>query len=126
MTYTGEVADNTVNPGSELAPKSTSLESKNELPTTAISLDISYAGFSPNTFTVDSNNPVTLAITSVDDRAHVLIFDDPILKAVKFGVIGGETRAMTFSAPSTPDTYTFFCEVPNHKDRGEVGTMVVR
>jgi len=126
MTYTGEMADNTVEPGSALAPKSVIVNSKNELPVTAINLDISSSGFFPNTFTVEANSPVTLALTSVDNSAHVIAFDDPILKAVKFGVIGGEIRAMTFAAPSTPGTYSFFCEVPGHKEREEIGTMVVK
>jgi uncharacterized cupredoxin-like copper-binding protein len=35
-----------------------------------------------------------------------------------------ETRAITFQAPE-PGEYEFYCDVPGHEARGEVGTMIV-
>lgn len=125
MTYEGKVADNSVAPGSALAPKQTQSITKAELPAGTISLNVSAAGFSPKEFSVTAGAPVNLSLTSTDKQVHVFMFDDISLKAVAIGVMPGETKAMTFNAPGA-GTYTFRCDVPEHKQRGEVGTMTVK
>jgi len=125
MTYTGEVTDNSAEPGSSLSPKSALVDDNMILPSGTFQLEVSANGFFPNEITVESGQPVTISLTSIDGGAHVIAFSDPKLKGINFGVIGGETRAMTFNAPET-GSYQFFCQVPGHKDRGEEGVMIVR
>lgn len=125
LTYEGEVADNGAAPGSAEAPKVTQALTKDELTADTIMLDCDSQGFTPNQITAQAGKPTTLSLTSVDDQVHVLRFEDPALNAVYLGVMPGETRAITFNAP-VPGNYPFFCEVPEHKDRGEVGVMIVR
>jgi len=91
--------------------------------TSTLSLTVTAAGFIPNEFTVISGETITLEFTSTD-RTHVLKFDDPILEGVAIGVAGRETRTITFEAPITGD-YTFYCDVPGHRGRGEIGVMHV-
>lgn len=124
LTDSGEEADNTALPGSPDAPKQSRALEEDEIPASAVKLSISAEGFSPNEFTVDSGDLVTISITSLD-KTHVFKFDDESLKAVAVGVGGGETRAITFNAPSAGD-YTFFCDVPGHRGRGETGVMHVK
>ncbi len=125
MTYEGEVADNTVAPGSAEAPKVTQALDKTDLTSDAININGSAAGFSPKEISARAGAPTTISLTAIDDQVHVLRFDDPVLNAISLGVMPGETRAITFNAPAA-GTYTFFCEVPGHKDRGETGVMTVR
>lgn len=120
----GEEADNTALPGSPSAPKQSRSLTEEEVPNEAVKLEVSAAGFSPNEFTVNAGEVVILAITSTD-KTHVFKFDDESLKAVAVGVAGGETRAITFNAPVAGD-YTFFCDVPGHRGRGETGVMHVK
>jgi plastocyanin len=124
LTSGGEAADNTALPGSPDAPKQSRSLSEEEIPETAIKLSVSASGFTPSEFTVNANDVVTLSLTSTD-RTHVFKFDDASLRAVAIGVAGDETRAITFKAPAAGD-YTFYCDVPGHRGRGETGVMHVK
>ncbi len=126
VTRTGVVTKNNVTPGSPEAPQQSAPIVPSQVPS-AIKLTVTAAsGFVPNTFTVQAGKAVTIAVTSGDTQTHVFMFDDPLLSAVAIGVGPGETRAITFNAPSTPGTYAFHCDVPGHKARGEVGKMIVQ
>lgn len=123
----GQVTKNDVAMTSPLAPSETPAISKEALPETAISLDVTAAGFSPKEFTVKPGQPVTLAITAVDS-IHNLVFEDASLSAVGMGAYKGQTRAITFNAPTKAGEYVFYCNVGGvvHKNRGEVGKMIVK
>jgi len=123
LTSGNAPVDNTALPGSPDAPKQSRSLSEEEVPETAIKLSVSANGFSPNEFTVNANDVVTFSLTSTD-RTHVFKFDDASLRGVAIGVAGDETRAITFKAPAAGD-YTFYCDVPGHRDRGETGVMHV-
>jgi len=125
LTPTGEAVQNDVAPLTPDAPKQTGPIAKEQLSNEVVKLEVSTAGFSPKEFTVNSGDPVTFALTSMDQYMHVLVFDDASLKAVANGVGPGETRAMTFNAPAAGE-YTFRCGVPGHAARGEVGKMIVK
>ena len=124
LTPGGEPVDNTSLPGSPDAPKQSRSLSDGEIPEKAVQLIVSASGFSPNEFDVMSGEVVTLSLTSAD-RTHVFKFDDASLQAVAIGVAGNETRAITFNAPVAGD-YTFYCDVPGHRGRGETGVMHVK
>ncbi len=124
LTPAGEAVDNTALPGSPDAPKQSRSLSEEEVPETAIQLTVSASGFSPNEFDVKSGDVVTLSVTSAD-RTHVFKFDDASLQGVAVGIAGNETRAITFKAPAEGD-YTFYCDVPGHRGRGETGVMHVK
>lgn len=124
LTSKGTPADNTALPGSPEAPKQSRSLSKKEIPSSAVKLTVTAKGFVPNEFTVKAGQVVTLSLTS-GDKTHVFKFDDPKLKAVAIGIAGNETRAITFNAPAAGD-YTFFCDVPGHRARGETGVMHVK
>jgi len=124
LTPNGEVVNNEALPGSPTAPKQSRALSEAEIPEEAIKLTASASGFSPNEFTVKEGAAVTLSVTS-GDRTHVFKFDDPSLQGVAVGIASNETRAITFKAPAAGD-YSFFCDVPGHRDRGETGVMHVK
>lgn len=112
-------------PNSVNSPRQTPAVAKDEVPASAIKLDISATGWSPNEFTVKAGAPITISVTSIDGFSHSIRFDDSLLSAVAIGVSPNETRAMTFNAPIAGE-YSFRCDVPGHKNRGEVGLMIVQ
>jgi len=124
LTQEGKPADNTALPGSPDAPKQSRSLEETEVPENAVKLTVSATGFLPNEFTVNAGEVVTLSVTS-EDKTHVFKFDGASLQGVAVGVAGSETRAITFNAPEKGD-YTFYCDVPGHRARGETGVMHVK
>lgn len=124
LILSDESIDNAAFPGSPNAPKQSGSLTEREIPKKAIRLTISANGFLPNEFSVKSGDIVTLSIISTD-RTHVFKFDDLSLRGVAIGVTGGEIRAITFKAPFIIGDYTFYCDVPGHRTRGETGVMYV-
>ena len=90
--------------------------------TPGASIIIGSGGISPNTFTVAPKAPVSLTFTSVDNRAHEIVFSDASLKIAKLEIAAGETKSLTFDAPQ-PGEYVFHCDVAGHER--ETGRMVV-
>lgn len=124
VTPAGEIVDNEALPGSTQAPQQSRSLSEQEVPKGAVKLKVSELGFDPNEFTVRTGQVVTLSVSS-GDRTHVFKFDDPGLQAVAVGIASEETRAITFKAPGKGD-YSFYCDVPGHRGRGESGVMHVK
>jgi plastocyanin len=126
VTQAGEPVKNDAPAISPEAPKQTLPVEKEKLSDKVIKLDISSTGFDPNEFTVKSGEPVTLSVTSADSSMHVFVFEDPSLQGINITTsTGGETRAITFNAPSKPGEYKFYCWMRGHADKGEVGKMIV-
>ena len=128
VTPAGEPVKLNVQPSAPEAPKeSAPIASADAVADDAytVKLSVSSAGFVPDTFTVKSGQLVNFVLTSTDDFTHVFVFDDKALLATALGVAGGETRVKSWNAPA-PGEYTFRCDVPGHKNRGEVGTMIVQ
>ncbi len=109
------------------APQQTGPINKNTLSAKVVKIDISLEkGMVPAEFTVAKGAPISIAISSVDKWTHIFKFEDPSLSAVAIGVSPGETRAMTFNAPTKAGEYKFYCDLPSHASRGEVGKMIVK
>ena len=100
--------------------------SAGEVPEGAIKIVMSAKGIDPSSFTVKRGQKVTLSITSGDKWTHIFKFEDKSLSKVAIGLSPHETRAITFYAPDTAGDYTYYCDVPGHKARGEVGKMIVK
>ena len=111
-------------PMSPEAPQQSDPISEADLPASAVKIAMTRdGGFSPSSFSVSPGQAVTLSATSEDAYTHVFAFRDAELSAVAIGVGPGETRAITFNAPTTEGSYEFYCNVPGHS--AEVGTMIV-
>jgi plastocyanin len=122
----GRATVNNVSPTSPLAPAETGPVKKENLAASVVKLDVNASGYTPKEFTVKPGAPVTIALTSVDDSVHSLVFADPSLAALGVGVYSKETRAITFNAPKQAGTYVFYCNVGSHRSRGEEGKMIVK
>ena len=78
--------------------------------------------FVPNKITVNQGDQVTFVMTNVGGT-HDLIIDD---LSVKTPVIKtGEVGTATFTADKT-GTFKYYCDIPGHKAKGMVGTLIVQ
>lgn len=109
------------------APQQTGPVNKEDLAASVIQLEMNLEkGITPAEFTVNRGEAVSISVSSTDQWTHIFKFEDPALRAVAIGVSSGETRGMSFNAPSQPGEYRFFCDLPGHANRGEVGKMIVK
>ena len=125
VTDTGEAVRTDVVATSPEAPRQTVPVTKDQVAENSIFIDVSASGYSPNEFTVKAGEAITLALTSTDQWSHNIKFEDPSLRSAGTAVSAGTTRAISFNAPTTPGEYVFFCDIPGHRNRGEVGKMIV-
>jgi plastocyanin len=124
VTATGQATDNTARPMSDTAPKQTSFLDKSTLPSGLTKITIANGTFSPSTFTTTVGAPTTFSLTGGDSLSHVIAFDDTSLNAIAILVGPGQTKAITFNAPSKAGSYTFRDASPS--DKPAVGTMIVK
>ncbi len=125
LTSNGLPADNTVLPGSPTAPAQSMPLKNNEIPKGAIKLNISGEGFKPKEINAKAGKVTVISLTSTEDNAHALRFEDKSLQAIRIVVNGNQTRATVFNAPEAGN-YVFYCEMPHHRDNGETGVMHVK
>jgi plastocyanin len=132
---TGRVVDNQgqeilndVKPSGPGAPSASFPLTEDQIPKSAIRLQVTSTSFSPNEFTVNRGQAVNLAVTNVNETtfSELLRFDDPSLKAVVVGVSKGDTISITFNAPTIAGEYTFYSDMLNSRGRGSVGKMIVK
>lgn len=123
---TGKAVDNSAEPMQPNAPQQSNAIAKETIPTTAVKITATSGGFSPNTFTVRPNAPVTVSITSGDTATYVFAFDDPTLQAVAVGVGPGETRVIAFNAPAKSGEYIFYNNVGPRRPSQISGKMIVK
>jgi plastocyanin len=95
--------------------------------------------FQPDTIEVQAGAEVTLTLINHGNAEHVwLILDKDHELTLPYNaddsefalartiadVTGRET--FTFTAPSEPGEYTILCSIPEHAEKGMIGTLVVR
>jgi hypothetical protein len=129
LTETGKIANNEAQAGSQEAPQqSFPIANKEELPKSTIKLDVTSSSFTPNTFTVNRGQVVSLAVSNVNETtfSEIFRFDDPSLSGVVLGLAKGETKTITFNAPTKAGEYSFFSDMFDHRAQGAVGKMIVK
>lgn len=124
----GAAVNNAAQAATGDAPQSSFPISKEDLPSSAIKLDVTSNSFSPNEFTVKKGQAVNLAITNVNTStfSEVFRFDDPGLSGVVIGLAKGETKSITFNAPTKAGEYAFYSSMFDHRAQGAVGKMIVQ
>lgn len=80
--------------------------------------------FNPETITVVSGQPVTLAFKNTGVLPHDLITEGAEKNARLVNVTSGREQKATFLA-NKPGTYNVVCSQPGHKEAGMVGKIVV-
>lgn len=78
----------------------------------------------PRSFMVEYPSEASLTITSGDNQAHEIVFENPEVGIDKTAVAAGESKKVNFKTPK-PGQYAFSCSVAGHKEKGEVGELIV-
>lgn len=128
ITQSGDAVANDVSAGSQAAPQSSFPIDAAELPKSTIKLAVNSTSFTPNEFTVNRGQAVSLAVTNVNTNTFsaILRFDDPSLSSVVIGLSKDETRSITFNAPDKAGEYTFYNAMFDHRSQGAAGKMIVK
>lgn len=71
---------------------------------------------------VKAGEPVTLVFENDGALEHGLVIDDMGVEIVH--VMPGHSGTATFT-PGKPGAYTFYCDVPGHREAQMVGTLIV-
>ena len=82
--------------------------------------------FQPNTFTAAKPGAtITVDLKNAGATIHSLISPQMGL-ATKKDVPAGGSGSVTFTVPSQPGTYFFWCPEPGHAEAGMVGQVQVK
>ncbi len=79
--------------------------------------------FDPNTINASPGQTINLTVKNIGSVQHTWVLDQG---NVKLTIDPGQTVSKTFTAPSTPGTYQFYCDLPGHKEAGMVGQLIVK
>ncbi|HLE29503.1 MAG TPA: cupredoxin domain-containing protein [Anaerolineales bacterium] len=90
--------------------------------TTGVTVKAEDLKFTPNTLTAKVGDSVTVNLQNAGALEHSFIIDEFSVRLE--GVQPGQTGSVSFT-PSAAGTYTFYCDVPGHKEAGMVGTLTV-
>lgn len=109
---------------SQEVPKQSVVIKPEEVPTGSIIIVGTDNGFEPNEFFVSPGQEFILTLTAQSVSPVVLTFYDPTMAAVSIGCGPGDTRYVTFEAPTKTGEYIFVNDVFGKRD--QVGKMIVR
>lgn len=79
--------------------------------------------FSPNTINVNKGDTVKVTFTNTGKFPHNFTISE--LNVASKTISPGQSDTVTFVADKA-GTFTYFCSVPTHKDKGMVGTLTVQ
>lgn len=85
-----------------------------------ISMEAGNFSFSPNTINAKPGDKIKITFTK-NIGFHTFVIDEIEVKhAIKQG------ESLIFTAPSTPGSYAFYCDVGSHKTNGMEGVLIVK
>lgn len=79
--------------------------------------------FDPATMTVAAGSEVSIHLVNAGAIEHDFSLDE---SDVDEALDGGDEDDFTFTAPSEPGTYEYYCSVPGHAQAGMKGELVVQ
>jgi len=79
--------------------------------------------FSPKTLTVNKGDTVKIVFTNDGKYPHNFMITELNVKGKT--ISPGESDTVTFTADKA-GTFTYFCSIPTHKDKGMTGTITVQ
>ncbi len=96
--------------GVDISSTSSSQDSTNSLPQSALTITIQPSGYTPRNLTVKAGSLVTLRLTNADAYTCAQAFTIPKL-GIQRTVAPGQSAVVTFVAPATPGKLTFSCSM---------------
>lgn len=121
---------NTDQPGLQTSPQSSFPMTIENLPINVIHLEINSNSITPNTFTVEKNQIVLLALTNTNTSTYSAVFRfyDTKLSAIAVGVGQNQTKMIIFKAynVSPGEEIGFYNSMFNHAELGATGSMKIK
>lgn len=84
-----------------------------------VDMEATNFSFSPNVIKASAGDRVSLTFTK-NSGFHTFVIDEIDLE---FAIAQGEV--LNFTAPNTPGSYTFYCDIGSHRAQGMEGTLIV-
>lgn len=78
----------------------------------------------PNTILAGPGDKITLTIRNNGNTVHTFV--SPAMNVAQTDVPIQKTSTVSFSAPSAPGAYQFWCNIPGHAEAGMVGQVIVQ
>ena len=78
----------------------------------------------PNTLIAKAGDKITLTVKNTGNTAHTIL--SPALNLNQTDVPIQKTTTVSFTAPSAPGAYQFWCNIPGHAEAGMVGEVIVQ
>ncbi len=83
--------------------------------------------YTPNEIRVQPGQAVSIQLTNNGDKEHNIEFELPSgEKELEQNLQAGQSGTLSFTAPQESGSYTFYCPVDNHKEKGMTGTLIVQ
>ncbi len=89
----------------------------------SVTITASEFKFDPATIDASPGQSINLTVKNNGTIQHTWVLAQA---NVKLTIDPGKTATQTFSAPSTPGSYQFECDIAGHKEAGMVGQLVVK
>lgn len=80
--------------------------------------------FRPADLRAAAGTEVTLVYANPDAVPHDFVLEDGDVTA-HIAVLPGKTATIRFPAPQQSGSYTFYCNLPGHREAGMAGTLLV-
>ena len=82
--------------------------------------------YQPNEIRVQAGQKLSIQLLNQGEEEHSIEFELPGgEKELPNPVPAGQSAILEFYAPEQAGTYTFYCPVDDHKDKGMVGQLIV-
>jgi uncharacterized cupredoxin-like copper-binding protein len=79
----------------------------------------------PDTIIAKAGDKITLQVKNAGNTAHTFISPSLGVNSVEDVPIG-KTTPLSFTAPTAPGAYQFWCNIPGHAEAGMVGEVIVQ
>ena len=108
--------------GTEAVEETSLIPTQGEESPDTITISGSEFSYEPATISAKVGQTITIAYTNTGKYPHDFVIDE---LGVKSQVIkSGETDTFSFT-PTKAGTFSFYCSLPNHREKGMAGTIVV-
>lgn len=82
--------------------------------------------YNPNEITVTAGQDLSVALLNRGEQEHNIEFELPSgEKVLPTNVPPGQSAILEFTAPQEAGTYTFYCPVEDHHEKGMEGRLIV-
>ncbi len=79
--------------------------------------------YDPSVINASPGQTINLTVKNIGSVQHTWVLDQG---NIKMTIDPGKSETKTFTAPTAPGTYQFYCDEPGHKEAGMVGQLIVK